>query len=100
LRSTIAKSTRRKMLGAIDVDRYIEQIESSQLRDLMRELRLVVRKALPLAVESIKMGIPTYSRERGKKLCIKMRTIAITSICVSSQEPSCRQICLRELERE
>lgn len=44
-----------------DVDEYIGAIENPRLCSLTKKVRRVITKALPRALESVKMGIPNYS---------------------------------------
>lgn len=44
-----------------DVDKYINAIHNSTLKGLARKLRRNAKRALPKAVESMKMRVPNYS---------------------------------------
>lgn len=49
----------RKVEGKLDVDSLVKKL-NPKLRELAEKLRVIVKKTLPNAVETVKWGNPTY----------------------------------------
>jgi hypothetical protein len=54
----------------ISMKEYVSGIEDHRLRTTERKLRTVTRRALPDTVESLKMGVPNHSVNKGNVAAI------------------------------